>query len=297
MDPCRADQLGRAKFTASAEFDHRGRDYSLLTTTTEVKVPAGWALAPDLLLDPRSPLYRSALRCLLGKVSPDDFYDYEWRLEPLTVKADGTWTTVHYRAVAWVTELTKYHVGPWQLDAGKDEWNLLLQPPPNLAGAHWDDVHVRLGGPGAMTASPAPTFAEGGTELKWQHRKPVETFQVSFRPPAAQHWSAVTSSEGQFWETFGLDSASGAFWYLEASTLLLLCTRRLRRSLGSDPAPVEKQSLKVMKTWAFWQGLLVLAVYQMRFASVAFFLAQLLALATIWRTLREGGPLVPPPSK
>ncbi|MFD9337827.1 DUF6185 family protein [Streptomyces sp. NPDC060028] len=43
--------------------------------------------------------------------------------------------------------------------------------------------------------------------------------------------------------------------------------------------------------------LIVMHVYQMRLASVAFFLAQLLALATIWKTIREGGPTAPPPSR
>lgn len=42
---------------------------------------------------------------------------------------------------------------------------------------------------------------------------------------------------------------------------------------------------------------LVAYVYQMRVASVAFFLAQILALATIWKTIREGGPTEPPPSR
>ncbi|MFJ9645410.1 DUF6185 family protein [Streptomyces sp. NPDC101206] len=40
---------------------------------------------------------------------------------------------------------------------------------------------------------------------------------------------------------------------------------------------------------------LVSYVYQMRIASVAFFLAQVLALATIWKTFKEGGPTAPPP--
>jgi hypothetical protein len=38
---------------------------------------------------------------------------------------------------------------------------------------------------------------------------------------------------------------------------------------------------------------LIAYVYQMRFASVAFFLAQIVALATIWKALREGGPMAP----
>ncbi|WP_165364978.1 DUF6185 family protein [Streptomyces sp. C] len=262
-DPCRADQLGAAKVTASAEFDHRGRDYSLLTSVMEIRVPTSWGPAPDLLLDSRSPRYRSALRCLLGKVTEanEGFYDYERRLKPLTVKADGKWTTVHYEAVAWVSVLGMSSVGPWQLEARENEWILGLKPPPNLARATWEDVHVRLGGPGAMSVTPAPTFGEKGTELKWHNRKGEQAFRVTFHPPAAQQWSAITATEGQFWETFGIESASGAFWYLQVSVLLLLCARRLRRSLGSDPAPQEELSLRVMKTWALLQALMVLMVY------------------------------------
>ncbi|MGE7390555.1 DUF6185 family protein [Streptomyces sp. NPDC004126] len=260
-DPCRADQLGAAKVTASAEFDHRGRNDTLLTSAMEIRVPTGWGPAPDLLLDPRSPRYRSALRCLLGKVTQKQIYDSEWRLKPLTVKADGTWTTVHYEAVVWVGSLGPYSVGPWQLDAAKNEWTVALRPPPNLARATWEDVQVRLGGPGAMSVIPAPAFGEKGTELKWRNLKGEQVFRVVFRPPTPQQWSAITWTVGEFWETFGLDSASGTVWYLEASTLLLLCARSLRRSRGSDLAPREEQSLKLMKTWALLQALLVLVVY------------------------------------
>ncbi|MFD0356039.1 DUF6185 family protein [Streptomyces sp. NPDC127110] len=260
-DPCRKDQLGGAKVTASAEFDHRGRDYSLLSSVMEIRVPTSWGPAPDLLLDSRSPRYRSALRCLLGKVTEEEFFDWEWRLKPLTVTAHGTWTTVHYESVGWVQTLGPYLVGPWHLDAGKSEWTIGLRPPPNLARASWEDVKVRLGGPGAMSVSPAPTFGEKGTELKWRNLKGDQPFRVVFRPPAAQQWSAITATKGEFWETFGFDSASGAFWYLEASALLLLCVRRIRRSLGSDPAPREEQSIRTMKTWALLQALLVLVVY------------------------------------
>ncbi|MFF7971005.1 DUF6185 family protein [Streptomyces sp. NPDC007905] len=43
---------------------------------------------------------------------------------------------------------------------------------------------------------------------------------------------------------------------------------------------------------------LIMYIYQMRIASVAFFLAQIVALATIWKALREGGgPTAPPPSR
>lgn len=39
---------------------------------------------------------------------------------------------------------------------------------------------------------------------------------------------------------------------------------------------------------------LITHIYQMRFGSVAFFLAQVVALATIWKTFRDGGPPAPP---
>ncbi|MCX4985837.1 DUF6185 family protein [Streptomyces sp. NBC_00572] len=64
---CRADQLKKAKVTALAEFEHRGNDYSALKSTMDVSVPATWARASELLLDTHSPVYRSALACLVGK--------------------------------------------------------------------------------------------------------------------------------------------------------------------------------------------------------------------------------------
>ncbi|WP_327284797.1 MULTISPECIES: DUF6185 family protein [unclassified Streptomyces] len=42
---------------------------------------------------------------------------------------------------------------------------------------------------------------------------------------------------------------------------------------------------------------LLVYVYQMRIASVAFCLAQLLVLVTIWKSFKEGGPTAPPPSR
>jgi hypothetical protein len=209
-DACRADQLRGATVTASAKFEHRGLDYSLLTSTMDVKIPAGWDRASDLLLDTHSPKYRFALRCLLGKVSEKNFHDDEWRLNPLTVGADGKQTTVHYEAVVWVQYVGMHSVGPWQLEARRNQWRIQLNAPPSLSGAKWENVHVHLGGSGAMSASPPPTFGEGGTMLKWQQRKPREVPKVDFRPPAAQQWNAITLTQVEFWETWGLNSASSA---------------------------------------------------------------------------------------
>ncbi|PKV82912.1 DUF6185 family protein [Streptomyces sp. TLI_146] len=88
---CRADQLKRAEVTALAGFKHRGDDFSMVTSTVDISVPAAWTHASDLLLDAHSPAYRSALACLVGKPPQDqgDFRDDEWRFKPVTVKADG----------------------------------------------------------------------------------------------------------------------------------------------------------------------------------------------------------------
>jgi hypothetical protein len=42
---------------------------------------------------------------------------------------------------------------------------------------------------------------------------------------------------------------------------------------------------------------LVMYVYRMRIASMGFFLAQIVALATLWKALRDGGPTAPPLEK
>ncbi|MBT2407291.1 MULTISPECIES: DUF6185 family protein [unclassified Streptomyces] len=260
-DSCRADQLSEAKVKASAKFDHRGSDYSVLTSTMELRIPAGWAYASDLLLDTRSGHYRFALRCLLGKVSPDSVYDYEWRLKPVGVGADGKWVTVHYEAVAWVQALGEYRAGPWQLNAGKNEWTVQLRPPANLAAATWEDVHVHLGGPGAMSATPPPTFGEAGTVLRWQSKRRTPIIRAEFRPPPAQQWYAISATDEEFWEALGSYSASGAFYYVAASALLIISARRLRRSLGRNVVPKEDRTLKVVMSWALLQALIGLTVY------------------------------------
>ncbi|NXY98985.1 hypothetical protein HYE82_32315 [Streptomyces sp. BR123] len=263
---CRADQLKKAKVTALAEIKHQGSDYSKLTSTLDVGVPAEWAHASDLLLDTHSPDYRSALRCLVDKPlrDPNDFRDNEWRFKPVTAKADGKWVKVHYQAVNWVQYEQLVTFGPWTLTVEKDGWRLALRPSPTLEGATWESVHVSLGGLGALTASPPPRFGEGGTKLSWMHKQPAEHLTVTFRPPAVQQWSFITTSTDdtwQAWETWGSFSASGAFWYVAAGALLLLAGRRLRRSLIGKPKPQESKALNVMRWWAILLMLLGLLIY------------------------------------
>ncbi|MEU6866439.1 DUF6185 family protein [Streptomyces sp. NPDC046876] len=256
---CRADQLREAKVDAAAKFDHRGRDYSMLTSTMDIRIPEGWEQAPDLLLDTHSHDYRFALNCLLGKVTEESFFDDEWRLKPVTVTADGKSVVIHYQAVQWIQGLGEYRVGPWYLDAEWAEWNIRLNPPENLVDAVWD-VRIHLGGPGAMSAAPPPAFGEKGTTVRWHNRNPAELPGVIFRPPSPQQWNAITASPGQFWEALGYYSASGAFWYVASGVLLIVCARRLRRSLGGSPRPKEKNAIRILILWTFLQMGLALVV-------------------------------------
>ncbi|MGG8407762.1 DUF6185 family protein [Streptomyces sp. 12297] len=266
---CRADQLRKAKVTARAEFDHRGEDYSILTSVMHISVPADWKHASALLLDAHSPSYRSALACLVGKPPGEegDFRDYEWRFTPVTVtadsKADGKWVEVRYEAATWVQYDTSA-VGPWKLEVRKGDWRIELRPSPALKGAHWEQVHVDLGGPGALTAGPPPAFGEGGTKLSWRNKKPDERPVVTFHPPAAQHWMYITTGWGeswQAWEIWGTYSASGALWHVASGALLLIAGRRLRRGLAGKTMPEESQALRFLRWWALFLVFLGLLVY------------------------------------
>lgn len=263
---CRADQLKTAKVTALAEFEHRGNDYSMVTSTMDISVPAAWTHASDLLLDAHAPAYRSALACLVGKPlrGDIDFRDFEWRFEPVAVKADGQRVKVHYEASTWIQFNSSNAVGPWVLTVSKGDWRIALRPPSALKGADWDRVQVDLGGRGALTAIPRPAFGEGGTRLVWRHKEPGQNPTVTFRPPTAQHWQFITTTweeTWQVWETWGPYSASGAFWYVASGALLLVAGHRLRRSLAGATTPEESKALHFLRWWAILLMFLGVLVY------------------------------------
>ncbi|WP_327133142.1 DUF6185 family protein [Streptomyces sp. NBC_01343] len=257
-DTCTADRLKAAKVTTAAEFVHRGGDVSRVTSVTDITVPAVWGHASDLFLDTRAPDYRAALRCLLGRES--GFYDYEWRLKPLTVKRDEDGIAVHYEAEAWVQGLDTYEVGFWTLTARESGWTVRLRSPASLASATWADVRVRLGGPAAMSASPAHS-GEGHTELIWDEVKAGDLPVVAFQPPAAQQWAAVAQTRGPFWEALGIGGASGAFGAFATGVLVFVAGKRLRGGLGRHPVPEEEKALRGLRSWALILVFLSLLVY------------------------------------
>ncbi|MFE1384073.1 DUF6185 family protein [Streptomyces sp. NPDC058740] len=263
---CRADQLKTARVTALAEFEHRGNDFSMVTSTMDISVPAGWAHASDLLLDAHSAAYRSALACLVGKPTDErnDFRDDEWRFKPVAVKADGQWVRVHYEASSWIQFSSVDAIGPWVVTVRKEEWQIALRPSVALQGADWDRVQVDLGGRGALAATPRPAFGEGGTRLSWQHKEPGGNPTVTFRPPTVQHWDFITTTTEepwQVWETWGLYSASSALWYVVSGALLLIAARRLRRSLAGPMTAEESSALRYLRWWALLLMFLGVAVY------------------------------------
>ncbi|MET8212958.1 DUF6185 family protein [Streptomyces sp. NPDC005373] len=260
-DSCGVDGLSGVKVTASAEFDHNGLDYSAVTSVMEIKIPAGWGRASDLLLDTHASRYRQVLRCLLGKVPEGEFYDYdEWRLKPLTVNADGKEVVVHYEAVAWVQDLNKYRVGPWILVSGKGVWDIHLAPPASLSKVVWEDVQVRTGGPRPVSVTPPSATGKDGTVLSWHNQKPTG-FRVKFRPPAAQQWDAITVSQTDVREALGIFSGSSAADYVAAGALLLIAARRLRQGVGQHPADDEEKAFTTLRSWALLQVCLGLLVY------------------------------------
>ncbi|MEU0060397.1 DUF6185 family protein, partial [Streptomyces sp. NPDC006334] len=262
---CGADKLKTAKVTALAEFKHRGNDFSMVTSTMDISVPAAWTRSADLLLDAHSPAYRSALACLVAKPLQNqyDFSDQEFRFKPVTVKADGQRVKVHYEAATWVQSLSSDAVGPWVLTVSKENWRIALRPSPALKRADWDRVQVDLGGRGALTATPRPAFGEGGTRLSWRLKEPDQNPTVTFRPPTVQYWDFITTSTEetwQVWETWGY-SASSAFWYVASGALLLVAGRRLRRSLADTTTPEDSRALRYLRWWALLLMFLGVLVY------------------------------------
>ncbi|WP_436954291.1 DUF6185 family protein [Streptomyces sp. SudanB182_2057] len=260
-DTCGLEQVRGVKVTASVDFDHRGLDYSKVTSVMDIEIPASWKHAADLLLDPRAAEYRQALRCLLGKGLEDNPLDFdERRSKPLTVDSDGKKVAVHYEAVVTVLWLGAFQVGPWSLEAGPDVWTVRLKPPKRLSQVPWANVEVQTGGPRAWSVSPESAIGKDGTVLKWQNKKPNE-FTVSFRPPAAQQWDAKTVSPKHPWEAVGLDSGSSAAVHVLRGVLLLIAARKLRQGLARPPADDEKKALGVLRSWALLSTGLGLLVY------------------------------------
>ncbi|MEU2435692.1 DUF6185 family protein [Streptomyces rubradiris] len=260
-DTCGLEQVRGVKVTAVVDFDHRGLDYSKVTSVMDIEIPASWKHAADLLLDPRASEYRQALRCLLGKGLEDNPLDFdERRPKPLTVDSDGKKVAVHYEAVVTVLWLGGFQVGPWSLEAGPDVWTVRLEPPKSLRQVPWGNVEVQTGGPRAWSVTPESATGKDGTVLKWQNKKP-DKFTVTFRPPAAQQWDAKAVSPEHPWEAVGLDSGSSAAVYVLDGVLLLLAGRKLRQGLARRPADDEKKALGVLRSWALLSTGLGLLVY------------------------------------
>ncbi|MFB7982752.1 DUF6185 family protein [Streptomyces vinaceus] len=268
-DTCTADRLKGAKVTTTVQFAHRGSDVSSVSSVTDITVPTEWEQAPHLLLDPHAAEYRDALRCLLGKgasaqetendENDANFYDYEWRVRPISVNRVGANIVVHYEAVAWVQNLDSLQVGLWTLIPGESEWAIELKFPPSLRKAVLGEVHVRLGGPGAMSVWPMATVGKGGSDLSWKN--PDDCPGVAFRPPAAQQWTAIVQSHGREWEMLGTTGASGAFVYFATGALSLIAGQRLRRGQRRGPLPMEEEAYAGLRYWALILMLLGAVVF------------------------------------
>ncbi|MEU2061635.1 DUF6185 family protein [Streptomyces sp. NPDC013455] len=260
-DTCGMEGMRGLKVTASADFEHRGLDYSKVESVLDIEIPASWKHAPDLLLDTHAPEYRQALRCLLGTVWEENPLTFdEQRPKPLTVDFDGKTVVVHYEAVVWVQWLGTHQIGPWQLEAGRDVWTIQFAPPLSLWNAAWEKVEVRTGGPRALSVSPESATGEDGTVLKWENEEPTN-FTVSFRPPAAQRWGATTLSPEQAWEALGMFSGSSAMVDVTNGALLLLAGRRLRQGIARPLADDEQKALGALRSWALLSAGIGMLVY------------------------------------
>ncbi|MEU0738263.1 DUF6185 family protein [Streptomyces sp. NPDC006134] len=171
-DVCAAAGLAGARVGTAVRFQHGNRTYTKVTTELTVDVPAGWKHAGDLLLGEGSRAYGTALSCLTRREPGQHRRWTEWRPGQPVVTAKGDRVRVAVKAHTWVSQYRSFiEVGIWRVQARAELWNVTLQPPPALKGAHWDKIVVDPGAVGAETAKPRPTTGEGASALVWRPAK------------------------------------------------------------------------------------------------------------------------------
>lgn len=251
---CRPDQLARATVRTSLTFRHHETDYSKVSSTLSVVVPADWEMAPALSLAADTEEYRSAMRCLLGGDGSNTwrYRTREWRATAPVVTSGGDGRLrVEHRAHTWADQLGGTSVGPWSVHTEADLWWVELNPSTALAQALWTEVSVDLGGLAPRRVSPVPAEVDKSKVLRWtespgrRHPWPGLTFEA----PLPQRWNAAADgAQGRMALLL-----EGLAWDVTVTGLLLVAARRLRQDTVSEQCRKAARGLR----FGAWVTLLI----------------------------------------
>ncbi|MFJ9251116.1 DUF6185 family protein [Streptomyces sp. NPDC101776] len=245
-DACASAGLAGAQVSTSVRLQHDDRTYTKITTELSVDVPSRWAHAKDLLLSEDSGAYTTAMACLTRHQPGQQRRWAELRSGPPVVSSKHGRIRVVDKAYSWVSQYRSYiDVGMWRVRAGARSWTVQLQPPSALAGAHWDEITVDPGSPGAEDAKPRPTERTGDSTLVWRPARSAPAVTVSVRPPWQRSWAAQSDRL----VAVGLDRLGALLWVATMSVLLLVAVLLYRRR-PSAPSGTQRRTLRNLAAWA-----------------------------------------------
>ncbi|AJF70376.1 hypothetical protein SVTN_39985 (plasmid) [Streptomyces vietnamensis] len=268
-DECQSTELATASVSAGVLLEHGNRTSTKVRSELRVEVPADWPFARHLLLSEESPEYIRAMACITRPPHNGQYRRWsEWRDGPplVTAEKDGGVTVVD-RAHTWVNVDDTVHAGLWSVRADGDRWTVRLLLPRALAGAHWTEIKVDPGGPGAETATPLPDGGEGATALLWHPAssdkasvaekgkqesgkkplatEPVPAVTVRLKPSWQRSWSAQSNRPGAV-----LLNRSGYIIASIVTSVLLLCGVVLYRRRPAPPTARQDRTLRNLAQWA-----------------------------------------------
>ncbi|MFD8996290.1 DUF6185 family protein [Streptomyces abikoensis] len=277
---CHADQLATARTEATLRIDNRSQSVAAAIATMTIRAPISWTHANDLLLSENSAAHQQAMRCLLRDprdvMRPDEF-----RPHSPQVVTEASWVKVRYDTLFQFNKGGQSRIGPWAIGVRPELWTLSLVPPPALAGAHWDDVRIELGGLATSQVTPRPAQADSAN-LLWRDLGPPgpqgSTVTVQLVPPWQRAWVATSSSS----EPWLVANAAGmTTWWLGAAGIIVFAALQARRwPAGSETTALQDGSSAALLRWGLLKavlGVLVLLLYKMVLDS-----ARALKIAPTW---------------
>ncbi|MCC2274012.1 DUF6185 family protein [Streptomyces sp. ET3-23] len=263
---CRAEQLASARTQAELRIINHGHAVVEASGTMNIRVPAAWPYANDLLLKEDSDAYRHAMGCLLRGPQPGLRRD-EWRPHSPRVTEEASWVAVRYDTLFWFKQPGTSAVGPWTIDVRTGKWTMALAPSPALMSSHWDHVEIDLDGLDASGVSPRPSTAGNG-RLVWTGLGPLtgagHMVTVQVAPPWQRAWTAKI---GKFTAPWLVASAAGeTTWWLGTSAVIVLAALRARRQPAGDGiTEQEKNSSTSLLQWGLLKatmGISILLLYR-----------------------------------